>query len=228
MKIIICHLVFLFSALSYAADDDYYNFKWLSTDKNIFVLQQKFFEKKRTFFFNAGVGKNSTSDFQDSSTLHLSSGFFFSETWGIEGFVNSYSNSNNETYEKVSATGRTVPNIRRFNRVMGANLLYSPFYGKLNTFNKILYMELIVGLGLSSISSENNIESFEQFDPSIDFESESLTGFQHKIQLRLNVTKKWLFNVEYYSYYFSAANRSNEQESLQSASDFIISTGFSL
>ena len=89
-------------------------------------------------------------------------------------------------------------------------------------------MELIVGLGLSSISSENNIESFEQFDPSINFESESLAGFQHKIQLRLNVTKKWLFNIEYYNYYFSAANRTNEEESLQSASDFIISTGFSL
>ena len=228
MKIIICHLVFLFTSAVFAADDDYYNFKWLSTDKNIFVLQQKFFEKKRTFFFNAGLGKNSASDFQSSRAIHFSSGFFFSEKWGIEGFLNSYSNENNETYEKVSANGRTVPNIRRFTRITGANILYSPFYGKLNTFNKILYMEFILGAGVNSISAENNITAFESFNPSIAYDSESIGGFQWKAQLRLNITKKWLLNIEYYTYYFSAANRSNESESLQSASDLLISTGFTL
>lgn len=228
MKIIICHLVFLLSAVTYAATDDYYNFKWLSTDKNIFVLQQKFFEKKRTYFFNAGLGKNSTSDFQSSSIIHLSSGFFFSETWGIEGFINSYSNENNDTFEKVSANGLTIPNIRRFTSVKGVNLLYSPFYGKINTFNKILYMEFILGLGLNSISAENNISAFENFDPNNSYESESLGGFNLKFQLRVNITKKWLLNIEYYNYYYSAANRSTESKSLQSASDILLSTGFTL
>ena len=228
MKIIICHLVFLLCASVFAATDDYYNFKWLSTDQNIFVLQQKFFEKKRTFFFNAGLGKNSTSDFQSSRALHFSSGFFFSETWGVEGFINTYSNENNDTFKKVSTDGLSIPNIRRLTSVKGVNLLYSPFYGKLNTFNKILYMELIFGLGISSIGAENNITSFENFDPRNIYESESLTGFQYKIHLRVNITKKWLFNAEYYSYYYSAANRSSQSASLQSVSDVILSAGFSL
>lgn len=228
MKIIICHLVFLLCASVSAATDDYYNFKWLSTDQNIFVLQQKFFEKKRTFFFNAGLGKNSTSDFQSSSAIHLSSGFFFTETWGIEGFINSYSNENNETFKKVSTDGLSIPNIRRLTSVKGVNLLYSPFYGKLNTFNKILYMEAILGLGVSSITAENNITSFENFDPRNIYESESLTGFHYKVQLRVNITKKWLMNLEYYTYYFSAANRSAQSATLQSASDIIVSAGFSL
>ncbi len=224
----ICHLVFLLCISVSAATDDYYNFKWLSTDQNIFVLQQKFFEKKRTFFFNAGLGKNSTSDFQSSSALHLSSGFFFSESWGIEGFINSYSNENNDTFKKVSTDGLSIPNIRRLTSVAGVNLLYSPFYGKLNTFNKILYMELIFGVGMSNISAENNITSFENFDPRNIYESETLTGFQYKVQLRVNITKKWIFNTEYYNYYYSAANRSTESASLQSTNDIILSVGFSL
>ena len=104
MKSIICHLVFLLSATAYAATDDYYNFKWLSTDKNIFVLQQKFFSKKRSFYANVGLGKNSTSGFQDSTGLYLTGGFFFSETWGVEGFYHSYSNSDNDTYETIAAS----------------------------------------------------------------------------------------------------------------------------
>lgn len=89
-------------------------------------------------------------------------------------------------------------------------------------------MEAILGLGVSSITAENNITSFENFDPRNIYESESLTGFQYKVQLRVNITKKWLVNLEYYNYYFSAANRSTQSATLQSASDIIISAGFSL
>ncbi len=228
MKSIICHLVFLLTATTYAATDDYYNFKWLSTDKNIFVLQQKFYSKKRSFYFNAGLGKNSASGFQSSTNFHLSSGFYFTETWGIEGFLNAYSNSNNDTFEKVSSDGNTIPNIRRFTSAMGLTLLYSPFYGKLNTFNKILYMELLVGAGFSNIGAENNIVAFENSDPNNNYDSESLTALHYKIQLRVNVTKRILFNLDYYTYYYSAANRSTEEAVLQSATDIILSAGFSL
>ena len=234
MKWIICHLVFLLSASVYAATDDYYNFKWLSIDKNIFVLQQKYFSKKRSFFINGGYGTNGSSDFQDSSAFHLSAGFFFTETWGLEGFMNSYSNADNETYEKISASRSlnnqqtVVPNIRRFTQITGFTLLYSPFYGKLNTFNKILYLELILGAGAGSISAENNIVAFENFDPNNNYDTESLSSFHWKLQLRVNVTRHILFNFDYYTYYFSAADRTTEAAYLQSTSDVIFSLGFTI
>ncbi len=228
MKSIICHLVFLLSATAHAVTDDYYNFKWLSTDKNIFALQQKFFSKKRSFYANFGLGKNNTSGFQDTTGLHISGGFFFTETWGIEGFYHAYSNSNNDTYEKVSSDGLTIPNVRRFKSTNGFSVVYSPFYGKLNTFNKILYMELIVGAGISKISAENNIAAFEGTDPTNSYEVESFGALHYKLQLRLNVTKHILFNMDYYTYYYSAKNRSAEEEVLQSATDIIFSAGFTL
>ena len=38
-------------------------------------------------------------------------------------------------------------------------LLWAPFYGKINTFNKILYFDLFFGIGLATIGGKDNAET---------------------------------------------------------------------
>lgn len=229
MKRIICHLLFLLCAPVYAGTEDFYNFKWLSTDKKIFVLQNKFFSKKRTAYVNVGMGNNANTDFQDTSLLHFSAGYYFTEQWGIEFFSNKYSNSNSDSFDKVSSSNLTVPLVRRFTAATGGSLLYSPFYGKLNAFNKILYFELILGAGLGSLTTENNIEAFENNDPQNEYISESLSEVHWNLKLRVNITKRFIFNTDLYNYYYSASDSSTgESKELKSAKDLIFSLGYSI
>jgi outer membrane beta-barrel protein len=43
---------------------------------------------------------------------------------------------------------------------MGGMILWSPFYSKINTFNKIIYFDWIFGLGYGSMQETNNTDEF--------------------------------------------------------------------
>lgn len=44
---------------------------------------------------------------------------------------------------------------------MGAMLMWSPFYSKINTFNKVFYFDWMFGLGLANVTTKDNRKLFE-------------------------------------------------------------------
>lgn len=157
--LLITFSIFLLSTYSHAGEDSTYSFSWLDRDKEVYVLQNRKYRKKDHFIFQIGYGKTTSGAFTTGSTIQGKIDYFFHEEYGFE-FVYSQNNGEeNTTAETLRGTTGTA-GARPFRRItenyMGAMFLWSPFYSKVNTFNQIIYLDWIIGLGFGKLDETNN------------------------------------------------------------------------
>jgi outer membrane beta-barrel protein len=141
-----------------SAEGDTYSFTWLDPDKEVYVLQNRKFRKKGKFHVSLGGGMTTSGSFVNGSNLQGRAGYFFKEEWGFELLYSKNAGEENADAQAVrntTAAGST-PFRQITNYYMGAMLLWSPFYTKINTFNTILYMDYIFGIGIGKIEETNN------------------------------------------------------------------------
>ena len=86
---------------SYSGESSTYNFSWLDPDKEVYVLQNRKFRKKRSLFLKAGFGKSLSGSFVDSTQLQARAGFFFKEEYGVGVLYSKNNGKANETSETV-------------------------------------------------------------------------------------------------------------------------------
>lgn len=141
-----------------AAEGDTYDFSWLDTDKEVFVLQNRKYRKVGKMFFSLGGGITTSGAFVDSNVVQLRSGYFVKEAVGFE-YVYSFAKGKENTVAKdvrnLGAAG-SIPFRRIVENYMGGMLVWTPFYGKVNTFNKIIYTDWTFGIGYAAIKEKNN------------------------------------------------------------------------
>ena len=84
--------------------------------------------------------------------------FFFTEELGVELLYSSNSGKENDTAQAVRNPGGSgsIPFRRIVDKYYGAYFLWSPFYAKVNTFNKIIYLDWILGVGYANMSENSN------------------------------------------------------------------------
>jgi outer membrane beta-barrel protein len=224
-------LVALIPNQTLASEGDLYDFLWLDPDKKVYVLQNKVYKKERSFYFSLGYLYGMTNEFQDTYGGHLSMGYYFNEEWAFEVFGNKYKNSNNEAYENLTRINSSVPFVRRFESFYGGMVVWSPFYGKINTFNKIFYFDWSVGLGAGKVETESNALTAADPNVSTEFAKESYTGGALKTGLRFHATENIHINIEYLRTTYKAPGPTIEgrpgQERYRVNSDLIFSIGFS-
>lgn len=139
-----------------------YNFSWLDQDKEVYVLQNRRYQKAGKLHAYVGGGKTLSGAFIDATTLQGRVGYFATETFGVE-FV--YANNNgkeNSTADLLREEGGARPFRRVVDDYMGGMIVWAPFYSKINTFNKILYFDWILGLGFAKVEESNNILEFQR------------------------------------------------------------------
>jgi outer membrane beta-barrel protein len=202
MRLFLLLLVLIFASNLYAGVKNFYKFRWLDPDKHIFVLQNKIFNKKGSTFVDLGFGENKATDFQNTTMFNLRGGHYWSEEWGFEVFFSKYSHSDNNAYKEISKYSEAF--MRRFTTSYGLYLIYSPFYAKINTFNKIFYFDFNFGAGLASISGENNRRSIALGSTTTTFEKESYTGMALKWQIKFYITKTFNLSLEMSRTWFQA------------------------
>ncbi|MBK26662.1 MAG: hypothetical protein CME70_21860 [Halobacteriovorax sp.] len=158
-------ILFLFTFLtlsigniSNASEGDTYSFTWLDPDKEVFVLQNRKFRKKGKFHVAVGGGMTTSGSFVNGTNLQARGGYFFKEEWGFELLYSKNAGEENTDAQAVrNSTGAgSTPYRQITNYYMGGLLLWSPFYTKINTFNTIIYMDYIFGLGIGKIEESNN------------------------------------------------------------------------
>ncbi|MGK0367178.1 MAG: outer membrane beta-barrel protein [Thermoproteota archaeon] len=189
MKLVLILLILIPVGLE-AAESDLYEFLWLDPDKSVYVLQNKTHEKKKQANINLGYVR-SLADFQDSAGYSISTGYFFTEELGIELSFSNFSHNNNTTYENIISVNNTEPFIRRHNSITSVSFIYSPFYGKINTFNQIYYFDVDFGIGLSLIDSESNLNYIDQSSVFDEYDKESYTALKLKMNLKLYLNKDY-------------------------------------
>ena len=192
-----------------AGESSFYNFSWLDPEKEVYVLQNRKFRKKRKVFLSAGVGQGLSGSFVQSNQIQARLGFFFAEDYGIS-FLYS------KNYSKENQNVKAVTTERPFRRLVqdytGAMVLWSPFYSKANFFNKIFYYDFIIGIGFGKLNEKNNRKGVKSKDPKSPDESGSYQGPFFDLEMKFFITE-WLnssINVNSVYYKDDDLNKKNK------------------
>lgn len=213
---------------AFPGEDSLYDFLWLDPDKKVYVLQNKLYKKEHSLYFDAGHVSSFTSKFQDTNGLALKAGYYFHEEWGLEFFYHQYSNKNNDDFRNVRLINEAEPFIRRMRSSYGANVIWSPFYGKINTFNQIYYFDWSFGAGIAKVNTDSNLSTVRQDNVPNKYETEAQTGAILKTKVKLHLRENIHLGVEYMNTYYRAPGpKDPSQDKLRTNTDIILSIGFS-
>lgn len=226
--VLLMSLMFLFSNTIYAGEESLYDFLWLDPDKKVYVLQNKLYKKEHSFYFDLGYVANFTSKFQDTQGFALRGGYYFHEEWGLELLYQQYSNRNNDDFRNVKLINEAVPFVRRPKSTLGAAVIWSPFYGKINTFNQIFYFDWSFGAGVASVTTDSNLKSVRIEDAPNSYQTKTYGGALLKTNFKFHIQENIHVGVEYMNtYYMAPGPRNPKSDKLRTNTDIIFSVGFS-
>lgn len=226
-------VTYTLSAPALRADEkDLYDFMWLDPDKKVYVLQNKVHKKAKTVYANIGYGTGLSSDFQDTSMIHSNAGFFFTEDWGVEVLYTKYSSKDNDAKTNLLNVTSTVPFIRASESNYGVIAKWSPFYGKINTFNKIFYFDWSFGLGIGKINTKSNATTVATSKTILAYVDESYSSVIAKTGLSLHATKNIHLGAEMIINNFKAPGPTTVSKKVPAAKmrtnmDAVFTIGFS-
>lgn len=203
MKRLISICLLFISTFVFAAEDSMYDFSWLDQDKEVYVLQNRKFRKKSNIYIGGTLGRSVSGAFIDSNEVNLVGGYFFSEDWGVELSYTKAEGSINATGESVELQS-SVPFYRKIDTAMSAMLMWSPFYSKINTFNKIFYYDWMFGLGIASAETKDNRLEFGSGASSNEETEESLSGVSWMTALRFYINPSWSTRIDFRAMHFNS------------------------
>lgn len=216
---------------AFSAEDDLYDFLWLDPDKKVYVLQNKVHKKEGKFYANIGFAMGLNSDFQDRTGVQFKGGYYFHEEWAIEGVYHQFSNSDNDAFKSLQRVNGSIPFVRRVEKKYGLMAVWSPFYGKINTFNKIIYFDWSFGLGLGQIQTESNANTVSSATTADIYQDETNLAILGKTAFRIHATENVHVGLEYHRDSYRAPgpriNNIPGTESWRNNSEFVLSIGFS-
>lgn len=186
-------LSLIVSSMVMAAETSLYNFSWLDKDKEIYVLQNRKFRKEGKVYVGGNAGKTLSGAFVDMYGASLRGGFFFREDWGIELAYGKGMGGENTTAKGIKEQG-TVPFYRKVDSYMGGMVMWSPFYSKINTFNKIFYYDWLFGAGVANVTS---LDNRKKFDDQTSLTSESTLAFMWTTGMRFYITESWSARLDF-------------------------------
>lgn len=195
-KVILFLCAVVMSSVALASEKSVYEFSWLDKDKEIYVLQNRKFRKVGKVYVGASGVKTTSGAFIDAYGANVRAGYFFSEDWGIEGIFGKSSGSKNTTARGVEDNQGPKAYYRKVDSYMGAMAMWSPFYSKINTFNKVFYYDWMLGLGIAQIKS---LDNRNEFDPSAgsSLTSESNIGAIWNTGIRVYMNENWSLRIDF-------------------------------
>ena len=231
----VIHFLFLITALNAPAlradEKDLYDFMWLDPDKKVYVLQNKVHKKEKMVYFNLGYGIGLSSNFQNTSNIHSNFGFNLSEEWAIEGLYTKYNNSDNEALENLKRLNGSIPFIRKTESNFGLLAKWSPFYGKINTFNKIFYFDWSLSAGLGKLNTKSNATTVAETAMANTYKDESYTSAIAKTGLSFHANKNIHIGLDLIMNNYKAPgptiNNITPSSKIRNNMDTVLTLGFS-
>lgn len=138
---------------------DDYDFSWLDPEKKIYVVQNRKYVKKHRLEMGINYGPGVGEPYRTRSAVIPRASFFFSENFGVEGTLFFVNNRENNNFGDLKAVSSSIPTVRDIQHFYGASLVWAPFYGKLNIFNKILYLDWFFSLGFGALRTEVDLNT---------------------------------------------------------------------
>lgn len=200
-------LFFGFSQRISASEGDTYSFSWLDPDKEVYVLQNRKYRKAGRAHISLGAGMTASGAFVNSTNFQGRFGYFFKEEWGFEAIYSMNNGKENNTANSVRNNGQTgsVPFRRIVDSYVGGMVLWSPFYAKINTFNKIVYMDWIIGLGVAQLKETNNKLELTSYNNDKTPTTENHTGLMWDIGLKFYLSENFDARIDLTTIHYKAA-----------------------
>jgi outer membrane beta-barrel protein len=215
----------------HAAEDDLYDFLWLDPDKSVYVLQNKVHKKAGSTYVQLGYLMGLTNEYQDVAGVQLATGHYFNEEWALELVYNLYNNDDNEAMQNLRTINGSVPFVRKVEKVYGAMAVWAPFYGKINTFNKIIYFDWSFGAGPGLVQTESNALSVATPSSADVYRDEKNFALLTKTNLRIHASKRVHLDLQYFRVQYRAPGPTLPSrpglDAWRSNADIIFSIGFS-
>lgn len=194
-KLFLLLCIIFTSSTVIASEKSVYEFSWLDKDKEIYVLQNRRFRKVDKLYVGGTGVKTVSGAFIDSYGGTIRGGYFFREDWGIEGVFGKSSGTKNATAKGVEDQPARAF-YRKVDTYMGAMAMWSPFYSKINTFNKVFYYDWMFGLGLASVKTLDNRSAFST-PSSSTLTSSSSIGAMWNTGLRIYMNDSWSLRIDF-------------------------------
>lgn len=231
LKILAMFLIlsFLLTSKIFASEKDIYEFSWLDPDKEVYVLQNKKFRKAGHLHLNLGGGITTSGAFIDSTAIQGRVGYFATEEFGFEWMYSKNFGKENDTAKGVRNVGGSgsVPFRRIVDNYWGIMALWSPFYSKINTFNSIVYMDWIFGLGYAKLKEKNNKLEFQSsFNKGIDT-IETHGGVIWEAGMKFYLSQNFNIRTDLTAVLFNAEKVNTSGTAMKSNYDATLSFGYS-
>jgi outer membrane beta-barrel protein len=101
-----------------------------------------------------------------------------------------------------------VPIIRDINSFYGGSVVYLPFYGKINMFNQILYMDWHFEGGLGQVTSEVDMNTSRSGSPMIT--QQNYTSFHLGTGMKFFITRNIAARLDYLAVFYKAPSGIDE------------------
>lgn len=184
------------------SERDEYDFSWLDPDKKIYVVQNRKFTKEHRVELSTSFGIGMGETYRTQRQWRLRGSYYFNEHWGISGFYFNNYNSENDTMAQLRLVSSVVPTVRDTNSYAGGSVFWLPFYGKINLFNQIFYIDWDFEAGLGSASTEIDLNTRATGDPSIT--TASFTAFHWGSGWKFFIDRHWGARLDFLATYYKA------------------------
>lgn len=200
LKTIVLFLLFVNSL--YASEESIYQFDWMDQDKQIYVLQNREFEKDKSVILSLLGSKTMSNKFVDTYYGVVKAGYYFNEDWGVE-FIGGYgTGSTNETADSVRVQN-AVPFYRKIDHYFGGVVNWAPLYGKFNAFDSILYLDWFFGAGIAAVTTRDNRLEFG-IDKNKSLTTDTGAGLIWQTGFLFYLNKSWMVRFEFQGIHFQA------------------------
>lgn len=128
---------------------------WTAKDDDFSVVQNRAFSKKGKFFGTAHTGVAINDPYFSGSYLGLSGGYFFNESWGIEGNYLASSFDKSRSFKEILVQGGG-PEVNELKNKLSVNGVWTPIYAKMSVFDRsIIHFDMGLTFGIHQINYEN-------------------------------------------------------------------------
>jgi len=181
---------------------DEYDFSWLDPDKKIYVVQNRKYTKKNRLEIALSGGFGFGEPYRRRTTLLPRAFFYLSESWGLSVLAGFNSNTENDNFISLKTVSSVVPAVRDIQNFYGGSLVWIPFYGKVNMFNQILYLDWHLEAGVGQVNTEIDLNTSARGGVRID--ESSHTSFHWGTGQKFFITRSFAARLDFLAIYYRA------------------------
>lgn len=209
----LCAFVFLLTAFTNGnalanepaeEQTDEYDFSWLDPEKKIYVVQNRKYTKggKLELALTGGFGVG--EPYRTRRTVMPRLFYYINEQFGIGAFMGFNSSTENSNVEALRAVATRKPAVRDIQNMVGGSVMWIPFYGKINMFNQILYLDWHLEAGVGQVASELDLNTLRDGNPILS--ESSHFSYHWGTGQKFFITRNFAARLDFLAVYYRAAS----------------------